>query len=113
MAVGASGTWLWTVRKEHREMKSAVATYYASLCTGGGTYPLDSNDFRLMLVRLRENGYIDQAYRLEELARLAPVKQAWDTTEIRAYMDQLLCTGNGFYRVKKFLRKKIWGSTYT
>ena len=90
MAVGAGGTWLWTVRKEHREMKSAVATYYASLLTKHGSHPLDSNDFRLMLVRLRENGYIDQAYELEELARLAPEGQAWDTTKIRAYMDQLL-----------------------
>ena len=87
---GALVTWFWTVRKENRLMKSAVATYYASLTSGSGTHPLDSNDFKLMLISLRENSYIDQAYRLEELARLAPVEQAWDTTKIRAYMDQLL-----------------------
>ena len=87
---GALVTWFWTVRKEYRLMKSAVATYYASLTSGSGTHPLDQADFKIMLISLRENGYIDQAYRLEELARLAPVGQAWDTTEIRAYMDQLL-----------------------
>lgn len=103
--IGGTGTLLYMWRKERREMRKAVATYYASLIRGHGGHPRDSEEFQLMLVSLRENGYIDQAYELEEMARSAgPV---WDTTDIRAYMDKLLTGPKWVYSPKKIAAQKI------
>jgi hypothetical protein len=90
--VTVAGTWLKNRYSDKRKMRHAMAEFYARLSNGR----IDDQLKESMLKELRANGYIHEAYDIEQKLRGGFSR---DTTAARAAMDTILI--NGSYRPKK------------